>query len=157
VPGRWLFRATIPGSPQSSTSAAVVIEAPEEPEPVATPARTRRSPDEPGHWPAIVLWSGVGLTAALLIAGITTGQVASNQSAEFRDPATTPSRRRSLDDSAGALSAACIATLAMGAAVGLGTALYYWLGYRTREGPGAAAMAAPLPRGGAYLGLKASF
>ena len=93
-----------------------------------------------------MLWSGVGLTAALVVTGIATGQIASNQSEEYRDPATSPERRRSLDDSAQALSTTSIVAFTTAAAVGVGTALYYWLG--SREPVERTVSAAPLSGGG---------
>ena len=96
---------------------------------------------------------GVGVTAALLATGLATGQVASNQSAEFREPGTSADRRRSLDNSARALSVTSVAMLIAAGATGVATA-WYWL-----FGPESTARrisAAPV-RGGAVVGWGGGF
>jgi hypothetical protein len=128
----WELRAWLPEAPGLQQTAAVTVE----PLPVVR-ARTRPLPAprerSTPRTKKILLWSGVSLSVALLAAGVATGQIASNQSAEYRDPNTPVARRRDLDASAGRLSTASIVCLAGGAAVGVGTALYYWLGYRERR------------------------
>ncbi len=78
----------------------------------------------------IILWSGVGLTAGLMVAGVVTGQLASDRSGEYRDLDTPLDRRVALNDQASSLSSASIGLFAAGGAVAVGTALYYWFGYR---------------------------
>jgi len=142
----WELRAWLPEAPGLQQTAAVTVE----PLPVVR-AKTRPQPPRSRGRPTprakkVLLWSGVSLSVALLAAGVATGQVASNQSAEYRDPDTPVARRREVDASASKLSAASIVCLAGGAAVGIGTALYYWLGYRERPTKGTVA-GAPVPGG----------
>lgn len=130
-PTTWELRASISGYARSQQTHSFELPALPPPPPKPPLVVERVAPPKPrGSWPKVILWSGVGVTASLLVAGIVTGQVASNQSAEYNDPKTTIDRRRSLDASASKLSTASIACFAVGGAVGVATALYYWLGYR---------------------------
>lgn len=130
----WELRASISGDARSLQTHSFELPAlpppPRKPPPLVVERVPQPKPR--GAWPQVVLWSGVGATALLAVAGIVTGQVASDQSAEYNDPTTTIDRRRSLDASASRLSTASIACFAVGGAVGVATALYYWLGYRRR-------------------------
>lgn len=85
---------------------------------------------DPGALHKALLWSGVGLTVALLAAGTVTGQLASDRSESYNDLATPRGDLQGLKDSGETLRTASIATFAAGGAVALGTTLYYLLGYR---------------------------
>ncbi len=82
---------------------------------------------------AILLWSGVGLSTALLITAVTTGQLASDRSDAYNDLNTSPSQRPELKSSGQALARASIVTFALTAALGTATGLYAWLGYRRAQ------------------------
>jgi tetratricopeptide (TPR) repeat protein len=88
------------------------------------------APRDPGALHKALLWSGVGLTVALLAAGTVTGQLASDRSESYNDPATPAGDLQGLKDSGETLRTVSIATFAAGGAVALGTTLYYLLGYR---------------------------
>lgn len=77
----------------------------------------------------ILLWSGVGLSTALLITALTTGQLASDQSDEYKDLNTSKDRRIKLRSSGQTLATTSIVTFALTAALGTATGLYAWLGY----------------------------
>ena len=103
----------------------------------------------------ILLWSGVGLTAALVIAGTVTGQLASDMSDEYRALNTLPQRRMDLDGSASALSTSSIVLYSTGAALAVGTALYYWFGYR--EARKVVVSAGPIPDHGFSASIRGQF
>lgn len=88
------------------------------------------APGDPGALHKALLWSGVGLTVALLAAGTVTGQLASDRSERYNDPATPAGDLQGLKDAGETLRSVSIATFAAGGAVALGTTLYYLLGYR---------------------------
>jgi tetratricopeptide (TPR) repeat protein len=114
------------------------------PRPAAPPVDT--PPEGPGTTSKVLLWTGVGLTVALVTAGVVTGQLASDRSEAFNDPLTPRDRLRSLKDAGQALSRVSIGTFAAGGATALATVLYYILGYRTAE-PAARVAVVPFEAG----------
>lgn len=124
-------RATLPGA-SGQASAAPAEE-------------TREGPAR-----KIVLWSGVGLTSALLITAITTWAIALDKSNRFHDPDTPLDEQERLRESGESLVVVSGVTLGLGLAVAAGTGLYYWLGGR-RSRSGVEVAAAPMPGGGLVL------
>lgn len=104
-------------------------------------------PRRPTRRQKILLWSGVGLSAALLITGSITRGVALSMSSEYSDPNTPVDRQLDLKDSGETLTTVSTLTLALGAAAAVGTGVYYWFGYRVRRPPPTVSVA-PLPFGG---------
>ena len=135
-----------PETAESPTSApAATDETPpddtaETPPPEIAPSTpsARDMPDEPprpSRRQKILLWSGVGLSAALLIVGGITRGVALSMSSEYSDPSTPVDRQLDLKDSGETLTTFSTLTLALGAAAAVGTGVYYWFGYRVRRAP----------------------
>ena len=91
-----------------------------------------------------LLWTGVGLTAALLVTGTISMSVAYSKSERFKDRETPGHELQDLQDSGEALRAAGLTTLILGAVVGTATTVYYFLGRPSKQ----TAAIAPLPRGG---------
>jgi tetratricopeptide (TPR) repeat protein len=102
----------------------------------------------------ILLWSGVGLAGALLATSAVTGGIALSKSIDYKDADTSIARRLELRDSGKPLSTTSTITFAAGAAVAVGTAVYYWFVYRRAQR--AAVTVAPT-RGGAALLLGGGF
>lgn len=124
----------------SRPATSMPLEAPPlEPEPSPPPpqaeARSRIRP--------AVLWTGVGLTAALLATGIATGQLAHDRAAEYRDPATSEARRLSLKDSGERFRTTSIATFALAGAAAIATTVHGLLWYRHERARRAALAVVP--------------
>lgn len=98
----------------------------------------------------VLLWSGVGLTVALLATATVTGVLTYDKNQEYKEPNTPVARRQELKDSGQPLAVTSVVTGALAGAVAVGTALYYWFGYRTGR-PESTVSAAPLPGGGALV------
>jgi tetratricopeptide (TPR) repeat protein len=81
----------------------------------------------------IWLWSGLGLSSALLIASGVTGYLAHDRSEEYNDPSTPQDRLRDLKDSGETYGTASIVTAAAGGALAIVTILYYLLGPSSAE------------------------
>jgi hypothetical protein len=79
---------------------------------------------------AFWLWGGTCLSAALLTTGAITGLLAADRSDEYNDSRTSVERRREIKPTGEALGVTSIATLSVGAAVGVATLVYYFLSYR---------------------------
>jgi len=144
-PERLEIRAHVPGEPDSVRELAIAVTPGPDYKGIARAARERRKRNA-------ILWSGVGLTAGLLVAGIATGQAASDKSEEFRDPSTPLNLREELDHEATTLQTSSITLFALGGAAAVGTALYYWLGYRQPEKVQAAMVVGPEGTIGASVG-----
>jgi len=86
-----------------------------------TPAATSARADRRGPW----LWTGIGVSAALLAAGTVTGVMAAQRSSEYNAAETSIDRRLVLRDSGQKLATASVITLALGAATALATGFYY--------------------------------
>ncbi len=135
-----------------------VAQKPAEAQKTAKPltAKEAAKPKEDGAEPGqkhnkirkILFWSGVGLTAALLATGAITGGLAYDKSQTFKDPATPYGDLEGLESSGEALRGAAVATLALGGAMAVGTALIYFL-YPEEKGTPNLALS-PLPSGGAF-------
>lgn len=148
------FLAQVPRSPHASTIRAIVEQCKpqqKKPAPVVVKKPPRRPPPRDGgdRRRRVLLWTGVGVSSALLITGAVTGVLAYDRSQTFKDPATPHSELRGLEDEGTALSTASIVTLAVGGAAAVATVLIFLL--HPREAPGAQVTAAPLPGGGALL------
>jgi tetratricopeptide (TPR) repeat protein len=100
------------------------------------------------------VWTGVGVSAALLVGGTVTALIVNSQNQEYKDPETSVDRRLELRDTGKPLGVAAEVMLGVGGAAAVGTAIYYFVYYRpakTRaERP--AVSIAPLPTGGVALG-----
>jgi tetratricopeptide (TPR) repeat protein len=115
-------------------------------------ASASKQPEEgEGGRSSVLLWSGVGLTAALLTTGVVTGQLASDRAAEYRDPGTSVPDRHELKDTVTALSTTSVITFSLAGVAAVGTALYYWMG--SGQEPAVSAAVSPLPGGGAALSI----
>ena len=122
---------------------------------VTAPVPSRnRAFDRGGRGSSALLWSGVGLSAAALTVGLITGIVANDRNQEYKDPATPVDRRQELKDNGQPLAVGSVVSLALGGALAVGTALYYWLAFRqpSRDAP----VAHPVP-GGATAALRLSW
>jgi tetratricopeptide (TPR) repeat protein len=118
----------------------------EGPAPVAPTGRRRLRP--------LWFWSGLGLSAALLVTGAVTGGLALKQSSDYQDRDTSIERRRELRDSGTALARTSTATFAVGGAAAAVTAvLYFFTDFGGRERTVAAAPVA----GGAALVVGSCF
>jgi tetratricopeptide (TPR) repeat protein len=128
--------------------------------PVSAPVPATR-PEEPARPPSgrrrispALFWTGVGLTAALLVVGTGTGAAALARNSEYKDHAATADRRQELKDSGQSLSVASTVSFGLAGAVGVGTAVLYWFtDFRPRR---AELSAAPLHEGG-LLVMKGRF
>ena len=122
----------------------------------ASPAEGTKAPvSGASRQQAVILWTGVGLTSALLITGTITGALALQQSDEYNDSRTRLARRQELRDSGPALTTVSTVTFAVGAAAAVGTALYYWFGYR-RPAPQGVTLA-PVGQSGAMITFGGKF
>jgi len=106
--------------------------------------------DRPSRVRSAVLWTGAGLSAALLVTGAITAALARNRSNEYNDPDTSVDRRQELKDSGEALGNTAYITLGLGGACAVGTIIYYFLGKRRSR---SSVSALPLP-GGAGLTIR---
>lgn len=97
----------------------------------------------------IVLWSGVGLSSALLLTSAITGAIALSMSNEYKDPATTRPRQDELRESGTSLRTAHYLTLGLGGAAAAATALYYWRS--ASRGERASVAAVPCRDGGQFV------
>jgi hypothetical protein len=75
----------------------------------------------------VYFWSSVGLTAAVLAAGLTTRLVALSMSNEYKDEGTTIERRREIRPTGQSLTTFSSVALGVGAAFAVGTGVLYWL------------------------------
>jgi hypothetical protein len=106
--------------------------------------------DRPSRLRSAVLWTGAGLSAALLITGGITAALARSHSNEYNDPDTAIDRREELKDPGEALGNTAYITLGLGGACAVATILYYFLGKRRNR---STVSALPLP-GGAGLTIR---
>jgi len=124
--------------------------------PVESVAPPPPAPEQPPvHSAALgrgpLLWTGIGLTAALLVTGTITGLVALSEHSEYQDPHTAPDRRRELYEGRNTLPLITDVLLDGALLTGLATgALYLFAGPRQDEPDGAPrALVSPrLVRGG---------
>jgi hypothetical protein len=94
-----------------------------------------------------VFWTGVGLTAATLVAGTVTGVFALRKSSQFNDLSTAPGDLRGLKDSGELLKTSSTALFCAGAAVAVGTTiLFFFTDFGRKEE--ATVAAAPVVGGG---------
>jgi len=103
----------------------------------------------------IWLWSGVGLSAALLATSAVTGAMVYSKNNEYKDLTTPVERRKELKDSGQPLAVTSVATLGLGAAAAVATGLYYWFSYR--RSARATISAIPLTGAGATLLCSGDF
>jgi tetratricopeptide (TPR) repeat protein len=147
------FLAQVPHSPHATTIRTIVEQCkPREKEaaPVVVIRPRRAIPRKDGsRRRRVLLGTGIGVSAALLITGALTGALAHDRSQTFKDPNTPQSNLRGLEDQGTALATASIVTLAVGGASAVATVLIYLL--YPKEAPRAQVTAAPLPGGGALL------
>jgi len=150
------FLSQMPSSPHAGTISTIIKECkprketpvgpvvkPPQPKPAAPrPDRSRRR--------ALLLWTGVGLSAALLVTGAVTGALAYDRSQEFKDPATPHGDLRGLEDTGKALATTSVVTLSVGGAAAVATVLIYLLHPRPARGE-ARLSAVPLTGGGGLL------
>jgi len=127
-------------------------------EPVVIPARTgpaRTPTDEaaPGRTRSLLLWTGVGVTAALLLTGTITMSVSHGKSEEFKDLSTPKEDLQDLKDTGESLRTAGLVTFILGAVTGAATTVYFFFGKPAEQG---AAAVAPVP-GGGVLVVSGSF
>jgi hypothetical protein len=146
------------------------------PEPALTPPPVAASQPEPSKEPPIVeppprssrrhlrpayFWTGVGLSAALLLTGTITGAVTIQKGNRYNDPATPYGELQSLRDSGQSLKVTSTVMFALGASAAVATTVLYFFtdfhkepksGEGRRDAPMAGLSAAPLP-GGAMLSL----
>ncbi len=149
--------AATASAPARPPAVATASARPRDPRPAPTarptPSPSTPPPSDASRRSTILLWSGVGLTSALLISALATGQMASDRSSAYNDPATAPDRRAALKSSGEALAGASVTSFALAAAAGAATTLHWWLGHR-RGAPVVSAV--PLDAGGG-LSLSGSF
>lgn len=74
----------------------------------------------------IYFWSGVGLSAALLVTTAITGAMALSKSDEYKDPATPAAELQDLKDSGEALSTTSSVMFAVGMVAAAGTAVLFF-------------------------------
>lgn len=99
------------------------------------------------------LWTGVGVSAALLVGGTVTALIVNSQNQEYKDPETSVERRLELRDTGKPLGVAAEVMLGVGGAAAVGTAIYYFVYYRPAKKRAEPAVSfAPLPQGGVALG-----
>lgn len=96
---------------------------------------------------SVLLWTGVGVTAALLAGAGITGGLGLAKSSEFKDPTTPRGQLSSLEDSGRALLTASVVMMAAGGAAGIATALIYFL-YPTAAESRVAVTGVPFNGGG---------
>lgn len=102
---------------------------------------------------AALLWTGAGITGALLVSGTVTGVLALRASDEFRRPGIAPDRMAAIKEQGQALRTASTVSFAVAGSVAVGTALVYWL-YRPRAPPRIAISLLP---GGASVAVSQRF
>jgi tetratricopeptide (TPR) repeat protein len=98
----------------------------------AVPADEAPAPQPRGS--SVLLWTGVGLSAAVLTVGVITGIVAYDRNQEYKDPTTPVDRRQELKDSGQPLAVGSVISLVLGGVLAAGTALYYWLAFHRGGG-----------------------
>lgn len=103
---------------------------------------------------AILLWTGLGVGAALLVAGTVTGAMVLQKRSEYESPQTPRARQLDLASSGGSLRTVSTITFALGGAVVGGAALYYWL--TRQQSRSSTIAAAPVP-GGAMVQVETGF
>ena len=111
------------------------------------PPRTRR------HLRPLYFWTGVGVTAALLVVGTATGVVALQKSSRFKDLGTPVGELWDLKNSGETLRLTSTITFAVGGAAAIATTVLF---FYTRFKPAETVSAAPVP-GGAVVVLGGHF
>ncbi len=148
------FLAQVPRSPHAGTISAIIEQCKprkQSPAPVVVKRPPPPPRDDGGGRRRVLLWTGVGLSSALLITGAVTGALAYDRSQTFKDPATPQSELRGLEDEGTALATASVITLAVGGAAAVATVLVYLLQPRVESGSRVTAAPGLLPGGGALL------
>lgn len=144
-----------------STPAAALAPAQGESSPPARrepPARVAA----PRSGPSVLVWSGVGLTAALAIGGTITGLLALSNEQEYSDPSTPAARRRELYDDRATMPLVADVLIDSAVVVGLVTLGLYLFG-GSDEGPSspgaptARLSPRPLRQGGLACDLRLDF
>lgn len=143
-----LLKAAMAGQPETESRPASQPATQPSPGVNVSVAPDRDSPTRRAR--EIVLWSGVGLSSALLVTAITTWAIALDKSNRFHDPDTPLDEQERLKQSGESLVVASGVTLGLGLAVAAGTGLYYWLGGR-QQSSGVDVAASPVPGGGLVL------
>jgi tetratricopeptide (TPR) repeat protein len=128
-----------PGLAPTPPIAAPVAPEPK-PEPPPPPKRGRR------RLKPIYFWTGVGVTAALLLTGTITGGMALSKSSEFNDESTPYGDLQDLKDSGESLRTAANVTFGLSLATAVGTAVLYF--FTDFSGKETAVSAAPTSGGG---------
>lgn len=137
-------RRNVPGPPAAGAKQA---EAPPAPvtAPVSGPPAPRRRLRP--HF----FWTGVGVSAALLLTGTITGSLALGKSSRFNDPNTPSGELGDLKSSGESLRTASTVTFALGLVATAGTAaLLFFTDFRPKE-RAASVSASPIPGGGLML------
>lgn len=159
------FLAQVPNSPHAGTISDIIEEckprkkqpAPPVVKPQWRPEKEIASPPRTDHSGRrkLLLWTGVGVSSALLITGAVTGALAHDRSQQFKDPATPYAELSGLEDSGKALATTSVVTLAVGGAAAAATVLIYLL-YPRQTNTEARVSAVPLTGGGG-LSLQGRF
>ena len=126
------------------------------PAPQSQPSSAPTVPRQPRLSPTWV-WVGIGVTSSLLVAGTVTGVLARRANDEYKDPATSISRRLELKDQGESLELASWVTLGLGGAALGATIAFYFLGRpQSGDSPGSRLSLAPF-EGGGLLQLRGRF
>jgi hypothetical protein len=139
---------------------AVVPEPTPPPEPVP-PIEEKQPEPEPEPEPVkgkglspVFFWTGVGVTAAMLLTGTITGAMALSKSSEFKDPTTPYGDLQDLKDSGTTLKTTSSVTFAIGAVAAVGTTvLFFFTDFGSKE---TEVSGGPIP-GGGMVTLGGSF
>jgi tetratricopeptide (TPR) repeat protein len=148
--------------PEQPTTPSAPERPAERPPTISFEEAVREAPadhDQRGGRSPILLWTGIGVSAALLAGGTVTAVIAGNQNSEYKDSGTSVDRRLELRDSGRPLGVAAMVMLGVGGAAAVGTGLYYFLTYRGAgaESEAPAVSIAPLPEGGGAVVVGGSF
>jgi tetratricopeptide (TPR) repeat protein len=105
---------------------------------------------------AVWIWTGIGLSSALLITAAVTGGLAIDMNQEYKDPDTSDARASDLKDTGQRLEITAAVTLGLGLGAAAVTALYYWFPRPADRGSAASVSIIPLSDGG-MLGAVGRF
>ena len=151
------FLAQVPNSPHARTISTIIEECKPrgKKKPLARPLLKPRRPVKPevsdrSGRRKLLLWTGVGVSSALLVTGVVTGVLALDRSQEFKDPATPHAELRGLEDSGKALATTSVVTLALGGTAAAATVLIYLLSPKQAHTE-ARVSAVPLDGGGGIV------
>lgn len=148
--------------PQPASQPASQPVEPTRPPTISFDEAVREAPEPADKPSSILLWTGIGVSSALLVGGTVTAVIANNKNEEYRDPSTPVDRRLELRDSGRPLGVAAVVMLGLGGAAAIGTGVYYFIYYRaagteSSEGTPPTVSIAPLPEGGGAVVLGGRF